>query len=74
MKKVRAKKKKIYVLSLSQFFPKGHIHAGEETFFREKLALGLHGRGVRTEDWFDVGKVLSVLEICDNIVKEYENH
>ena len=30
--------------------------------------------GVRTEDWFDVGKVLSVLEICDNIVKEYENH
>ena len=47
MKKVRAKKKKIYVLTLSQFFPKGHIHAGEETFFREKLALGLHGRGVR---------------------------
>lgn len=27
--------------------------------------------GVRTDDWFDLGKVRQVLEICEPIIKEY---
>ena len=27
--------------------------------------------GVRTDDWFDLGKVVRILEKCQNIVKEY---
>ena len=29
--------------------------------------------GVRTDDWFDINKVKKVLEICDPIVKEWED-
>ena len=39
-------KVKTYVITLSQFFPKTHARCGQETFFREKLGLGLQGRGV----------------------------
>lgn len=28
--------------------------------------------GVRTDDWFDIDKVRSVLEICEPIIKKYE--
>ena len=30
--------------------------------------------GVRTDDWFDIGKVRKVLEICQPIIMEYKNH
>jgi len=42
MKKVRT-----YIITLSQYFPKTHERYGTETYFREKLALGLQGRGVK---------------------------
>ncbi len=41
------KKVRTYIITLSKVFPVTHEHAGEETFFREKLALGLQGRGVK---------------------------
>ena len=28
-----------YILMLSKTFPKGHLHAGEQTFFEEKLGI-----------------------------------
>ena len=28
--------------------------------------------GVRTDDWFDIDKVVKVLEICSDILKKYE--
>ena len=28
-----------YILMLSKTFPKGHLHAGEQTFFKEKLGI-----------------------------------
>lgn len=28
-------------------------------------------KGVRTDDWFDLGKVRKVLEICEPIIKDY---
>jgi hypothetical protein len=37
------KKVRIYIITLSKVFPVTHEHAGEETFFREKLALALQG-------------------------------
>lgn len=30
--------------------------------------------GVRTDDWFDLGKVRQVLEICQPIIREYKKH
>ena len=27
--------------------------------------------GVRTDDWFDLNKVVKVLEICDDVIKSY---
>ena len=29
--------------------------------------------GVRTDDWFDLDKVIKVMEICEPIIKEYED-